>query len=296
MPTYYTAITSSLTTIGARTNNGIRDQYFKGGQCLMVRPFTESLVASGSWVELWLGFRWRMNLGWNWPALEGTSPTQKLWMENYHTVGVGICDTSGLVAGETGSKTANSDISHSLGVNAGFNAGLMYGVQYRDTSTTITSSFAYSSVLVNSYVTGSRMLAGSGVQAFVIPTNISSSQNRNFWLMRFATSSGDPKSWIVSVMRPYANEIDSSGLRTFTTDWSASMQLVDLFTFNSWTGLTAYAQSLGYGISNFSAISTDQKTNGFFDGIYIEWPKYWDNIEISDVVVRAITSSVDVAW
>ena len=210
---YNTAITNSRTTIRTRTSD--LDKTFSGGQCLMVREFDESVVATGSWTELWLGFRWniRMDIPMSYSYAGAAAPSSYVWSNGNERFIFGLCDTSGFVygelsqsqkllpssGGETGIPATHN--SHSLCIRTLFESDFWTLNRYSGSSparydSSLTYSYAQKSIQPIVNVTGSVLTFPNSSQVLNIPiANFPDSNNRTLFIVRFATSSGDPKTW-----------------------------------------------------------------------------------------------------
>ena len=273
----------SLTTniIQQRNTGSITDKYLRLGQNIMMRKFDQNLVPTGSWYELWLGFRWRLDLVHTWSG----SVSSSLLMTNGNTTpanpsvpfnekapfSIGICNTSGEVWGGTSIQNFSS-ISHSFGISPCLGNSLFGGLNLTGSTVQFGSPFKLTSVIAGNISSSN----ASSTEQFTIPCT---PDQRNLYVIRFITGSS-PGTWNAHIIHP--------GINSNPDDIIRQEKVADFFTASNWNHLTSSLGSKYTVFSSFTDVSSDQATHGYFDGIYLTWVPYYDCLEISDIIVRTI--------
>jgi hypothetical protein len=240
----------------------------------MVRKFDPTLVTSGSWKELWIGFKWRINWGYTWDTIVNPILNSGRFM-------FGVCDTTGYVYGQSGSFVeSNTQLKHY--------AGFEYGI-----SRVMDWSLGHSGSYYYMYIHNTPILVATGSMKLgevstdntrvVISANSLTEPIDSLCIFRIYTGSAGTtgvNSWNMSVVSPLTNSMHYN----YPNSW-----LAEMLKQPSWNALTgSLPASYSYYTPAGTSLPINQVVNGYFDGIFMAWNRRFDLLTISDVVVRAI--------
>ena len=269
-------ITGSIHNVYQRKDNGIIDRYLNCGQTVLTRQFNPLIFQTGSWNEIWIGFRWNVNF---FPRSQSISVDHDLGNFSF-----GICRTDGFVFGQSGSS--GSILSHYLGLImsdrreiSNFRPSIL-SHSFLNFSTQ--SALVYNVAI--QHVSGTNIDNHPSLGLFpytILPSTTNNTSSRNPFFCRFVTGS-IPPSWSFSILCPIQS--------MWSIDVSSSAYMAELMKQPTWNFLTQSAFSFFPGgftyVNQNNYISVNQSSSGYFDGIYFSWDKYYSNIELSDVVLR----------
>jgi hypothetical protein len=274
--------TSSFTTVSQRIVSGITDTYVRCGTNVMVRKFDPAVIAPGSWNELWIGFRWRISSSYAYHTSSVFDP-----FEENSTFECGLCNTDGVVYGQSGSLNAPIN-----GHNVGFfksdhaSSGTTYWELHNSQSK---YALASAGGCITHRVSSSLVQQTLTTRLFGIFMNTAyfTSSYRSLFVMRafnnLSTTAPVTNSLQFSFIYPDINNSSSY------LDISSSAILADVMGATNWVTSSVSASNYGYLNSTEAAVvAVSQSVNGYFNGIYFSWRRLYDNMEISDVVVRKI--------
>ena len=242
----------------------LSDKFMRCKTGVAVRKFDDTLWPSGSWNEIWIAFDLRMNLPFPWKSSLST-----LSSAGVGQMMIGVCNTNGLVYGE---RSASVDTSNQHFMGLYFNANNPAAAG----SAGYTGSYAYAVLpaFPHVYVTGSYQTT-AGFTNLYIPFT-SGSEDRALFAMRFATHSV-ANQWLIYAYAP-------SGISAFNYPITSSSQVAEFFSQSSWGSIT----HAGYSYQSPQTLTTDRLVNGYFDGIFIGWQQWFEELHISNVVVRLL--------
>jgi hypothetical protein len=252
----------------------------------MVRKIDTSQFDMSSWNELWIGFRWRISSSYDY-VTHSVAGTPIDPFGSYSDFEFGLCRTDGLVYGQSGSSIDLSN-QHTFGMRKSDTGAS--GTTYWEMRTS--GSTPYTMVTGGGYMiqraTGSSVTAGllshGRWMTTFINTSYFTASYRSAFVLRIMTSSLNPNRLDVSYCFPnYTNAV------AMQTDFSSSAMLADFMVAPTWADLTVSASLRGYNVVNpVMPMTISQSLFGYFDGIFFTWRRLYDNLEISDVVVRRI--------
>jgi len=274
-------ITSSITSVNTRTVNSIDDTYLKCGQSVLVRKFNDSLFPSGSWNEVWIGFRWRITTAWNWNRVNSNG-----FPNDFTRFLAGVCRTDGFVFGQTGSVSSSAQPQHYAAV--GFSAQNQFGEntwsmqQTQSIGSSITESYIQNRFTIRVMVTGSHSSSQLDGTGFVekIPVTPYPQGSRNMFIVRMRTGSVVPDLWTFQCLAPQTADSIS--------DVSSSVYLASTMNFSTWEAAAGFLISRGYASSSVNSLPLSRSSNGYFDGAFISWPRYYETLDVSDFVMKFI--------
>ena len=264
--------TSASFLISNRTVNGISDNYVNCGQVVMTRQFNQTTWPTGSWHDIWIGFRFRADF---FPVTHSST----IDYDN-GSFSFGICKTNQPVFGQSSSNNPPSHYMGPLMFRRDLGEGYMSSVQYATSNSISSSALTYD--LTFQHVSGSSIAFPIGA-GYSVPITAFSGQNvvRNLMIARIYTGS-NATTW--SLFMLYSKPLG------FSVDISSSVYLPTIMGQSSWTAATASAFSLFPGCFDTKSFSniiySNQSVDGYFDGIYYTWDKYYTNIQVSDVVLK----------
>lgn len=285
----FTEQTASFSTVAKRVVSGITDKYVRCGSNVMVRKFDPVVVPTGSYQELWLGFRWRISSSYNF--LSGNFQNNPIDpFGEYSTMEFGLCKTAGTVWGQSGSFNASTSLQHTVGYRKTDNgsSGTSYWILSGSSNPFVMAS---GGGLIAQRIGGAlgyfqTNFIGNRIINLFVNTNYFTASYRSVFIMRFRMGTGSFKS---EAMFPSFIYPDYSNNTAISTDFTSSALLADLMEASSWASASSVATKFGYTSVDFpDAVPISQSINGFFDGIFFSWRRLFDNMEISDVVVRTI--------
>jgi hypothetical protein len=255
------AYTSSFQT--NVTSDG-QDKFMRCKSGVAVRKFNDTMWPSGSWHEAWIAFSIKMDLPFPW-----TKTTSTRASSGAGQMMIGLCRTDGPVYGEI---SASSDTTNQHFI------GMYFDNTFPADATTAgyTGSYAYGSFsgFPRIYATGSYQGTFSFSNMFIPFT--SGSEDRTLFAMRFVTGSGNL--WNVKACYP-------SGINAFTNPITSSTQVALFLSQSAWGSYTPdgyYYTPVG------SDLTVNRSANGYFDGIFIGWQQWFEELHVSDVVVRLL--------
>lgn len=287
---HFSDTTQSFTLIGERSTQGINDRYARCGANVMVRKFDESVVPSGSWTEIWIGFRWRISSSINW-ATSSQGGTVINPMTEYIVNEFGLCNTNGPVWGQSASISDFSQ-QHSVGfiVSDHGSSGTAYWELRQSSSYVMASAGGYTKYrragVESDYNTGTLPIRQ---MSLFTNTAFFTASYRSLMVMRcYLDGVGStPDGMRFSYIYPstYAGVVTPAA----SIDFSSSVVLADIMGASNWTNATVSASAFNY--TNYDAaivVPVSQSTYGYFNGIFFSWKRLFDNLEISDIVIRKI--------
>jgi len=256
---------SSSSVVDSRTvGTDINNKFLSLGSAVMVRKFDPAIVVSGSWNEVWIGLRCRVNNKYN----RSNFNIQKGWYDANNPA-IGVCKYPGLVYGESGSiPFSNVSISHSMYVQLSTWTGVNYSSSF---NRAITTSTGY----VN--VTGSKNNNGSFAQTATINFT-DNPKYRDILMIRFVTGS--------SAIKWKMDTLYSSG--SFN-DISSSAILADFMESKTWSAAVTSASVFGLRTDSWtSELTANRAVNGYFDAAFVSWEARFETLEINDIVYKFI--------
>jgi hypothetical protein len=270
------SVISPINIIQEEINSGSLNRYLQMGDSCMVRKFDPTLITSGSWKELWLGFKWRINLGYVWDTVvDPINDSGRLMF--------GVCDTTGYVYGQSGSFVgSNTQLKHYVGFEYGISRAMDWSIGH---------SGSYYYMYIHSqpilWATGSRILGplSTANTTVVISANSLTEPIDSLCIFRIYTGSigtDGVNKWNMSVMAP----LTSSMYYNYPNSW-----LGELLKQPSWNQLTAslpVSYSVYTPLVSTNNLPINQSVNGYFDGIFMAWNSRYNLLTVSDVAVRAI--------
>jgi hypothetical protein len=260
------------------------DKFLRMGQTCIYRKFDPTLINSGSWNEIWIGFRVRLNLAYNWSGSISSSntisngnvglTTRAPYPSDYGQFSIGVFDSRGApYAG----NSATSSIKHSIGVDAYLSTATTLVVMLYQTSSLVQLNFLPQ---LRCIANGTTSYQAQNTTERMILTTQKDPLFSDYFILRIGTGSSTG-SWGAKSICPLSNRLHPS-------HGTSSAILADMFQKPKFDSLSA---SLGieYATYDFSAnVPVTRSVNGYFDSLYISWGKSYDFFEISDVVVRAV--------
>jgi len=276
-------MTGSIVTINQRTDTSPSEKFLRLGHGLLVRKFDDSLLPVSTSREIWLGFRWRLQTAYHW---QNTS-SNALYAES-NRLAFGVCDTNGLVFGQTGSlptSSVNTGIKFMAGIQVAFNSAT-WSLDHTS-SNNITYGVARVPTSTFCIVTGSSAATTNTISnTFFMPATQKGDRNRGMFILRLVSGSGF--NW--NMATAYPSRSLSGSPNGHVIDYSSSVHLADIFNQVSWASASKVFPSYGMGTSSLVGTAhIDKVRNGYPNGIFFAWPRYFDTLEISDVVVKFIT-------
>lgn len=276
--------TSSFTTVAQRVVNTIQDNYVRCGMNVMVRKFDPAVVTSSLWNELWIGLRWRISSSYAYQSQSFLGTAIDPFGE-FSTFEFGLCNTTGSVHGQHGQIDASHQ--HSIGYRKCAQSGV--GTTYWELSTSGSGPYtmATGGGRIIHRVTGSlkeynNVAATNRHVRLFVNTAYFTASYRSAFVLRIFTSSVDRNLCRASVIYP-----DDTNATAMRTDFSSSAMLADIMGAGTWNQATASAATYGYINSELAEdVPISQSINGYFDGMYFSWRRLYDNLEISDIVIR----------
>lgn len=273
--------TSSFAETDLRIVSNVRDTYVRLGTCVLTRQFDPNTIVTGSWNELWLGFRLRLSSSYDYisQSAAGTAINPIVGDSDFE---FGFCKTAGSIYGE--SSASNLSLQHTFGLHKGDLGGNNTFWQLTTSGSgpyTMATCGVYASHRRSGSVTTSGNLPASKAFRTFVNTSYFSASYRSIIVLKITTGSAGPDSFQMSVLYP-----NSSNSSSISTDISQSV-LADIMGASTWAKATSTGSLYGYiSADDGTNFTISQSSNGYFDGIYFSWRRLYDNIEISDVVVR----------
>ena len=200
----------------------------------------------------------------------------------------GLCNTTGSVYGQSGSVDTSDQFA--IGISTGdwsFSAGLNWQL-YDDVDNNRTAIGRNITSLIRRTGSFDYNYPGTSYELSTFCNSyIDTSSYRTTNIVRFFTGSnlGDatanPERMSMTMLW-----VDAATTPTYN-DVSASSQLASLLTASTWSELVTAANTLGYS-ENYLTSFDSHSVVPSIDGVYFSWYRMFDNLDLSDVVLRRV--------
>jgi len=283
----YSQYSQSIQNIEYRNDGTSTDKYLRIGQTILVRKFDPAVIDPLTWNELWIGLRWRFDTEYDWKMQSGSDKATNDPGQFY----IGPCVTSGVVYGEP----ATASYGHFLALALD---NLDVSTATTEMTYIYTASIDYSqsamignSCILIAYENGTRIGGNSKKSALVVNRGDAAHADRGISIYRFINTNS---SWSFSAIM-----MAGSQSKDCFADKTSSAILGELFKIPTWELLTASVNNSSiWGASNSYIARVYNSTGdlaisrrsiyGYFDGIFLSYNNYYDNYNISDIIVKAI--------